>query len=344
MIKGLTDRTARLPHLGELRKGAEKKGNAPGKDLDYFRFTSKDEEAVRAFREHFGDEPRTINVMFGYPTAEENFEAWQEQWSAGGLVHRCDGETSVLWRDEKGRLQKTPKACPGGCKPVGRLSVVIPQLERMALVTVLTTSIHDILTIQQNLRAIELICNGLVGIPFLLTRVTRPISVPGDGGKRVRREKSLLSIEADGRWVTRQLVAMEQAALPPAPIPDEFAGQDDANGVDEIGGQVIDVPAGDVRQVQEEKPSGEIESLTTDQYKEIGELTEILIGLGMWGGRGDAANFLKGITSGKTTRGELNEAEARMVIDEIKKLRERKERELGEAKEKAQVTAGDIPF
>ena len=142
-----------------------------------------------------------------------------ERHTAGALQCRGDGETVFMWRDDGGEMQHTHKECPmphcKGCKGCGRLKVIIPELRRLAYVEVHTTSVWDIAELTNNLSALKrLTGNGLRGIPLVLKRRPRMISTPREGGKRVRQEKWLLSIEADARWVDAQLKAMEAAALP----------------------------------------------------------------------------------------------------------------------------------
>lgn len=231
-ILGLTHRGANFPEIGQLRKGAEKPeaGNKPGADLNYFRFDSNDLNAVAAFQKAFGKEPREIEVLLPFPTADENFDAWREEWTAGSLKHRCDGVTCVRWlvsnpkeaeqySTSMNHYSDKPKPCPGGCKQSGRLKVIIPALQRFAYITVMTTSVWDILTIHQNLTALELIRGNLQGIPMILRRVEREISTPNGNGARARRKKWLITIEAKPEWVQRQLIATQQAALPSVSAP-----------------------------------------------------------------------------------------------------------------------------
>src|SRR5262245_15496591 len=220
-IKGLTDRGPALPQIGVLRKGAPKpqNGNKPGADLKHFRFDTDDEEAAARFKEVYRDEPVAIRVFVPFNTTDENFEAWREAWTASSLQHRCDGETTVRRLLPNGTYTDEPKPCPGGCKQVGRLKVIIPELKRWAFVTVLTTSVHDILQIHANLQALESARGDLRGIPLILKRSPREISTPAEIGKRARREKWLLTIEAQPQWVELQLAAQEREALPqPEPL------------------------------------------------------------------------------------------------------------------------------
>lgn len=207
-------REAAFPCIGKLRKGGVRpeSGKAPGKDLTYFRFDSDDARANAHFRATYGDEPTTINVFLPHQTAAQNFSCWQEAYVAGGLMHRCDGETCVIWLDGK-KYSTEPKPCPGGCKEVGRLMVIIPELQRFAYVTVETHSINDIIRLQENLQAVEFLRGDMRGIPFILKRTPVEISTPTPDGKRARREKWLLSIEVDPAWAALQLESMHRAAL-----------------------------------------------------------------------------------------------------------------------------------
>ncbi len=218
-IKGLTDRQeARFPRIGFLRKGGKKRQRngkeIMGVDLDHFRFDSEDEGAVADFTEAYGNEPKQVNVFFPWPTAEQNFQAWKEAYTAGALQHRCDGETCVLWLDGDGEYRTDP-----------RPSVIIPELGRFAFVTALTHSIHDIMELQSNLEAYELLGGQLRGVPFVLRRVERKISTPGSNGKRVRRAKWLMHLETKPEWSKMKLAGLEMDALPahvraalPAPV------------------------------------------------------------------------------------------------------------------------------
>lgn len=213
MIKRL-QREAQFPNIGKLRKGGVKpeNGKAPGKDLTYFRFDTDDRRAETMFHAVYGEQPSQINVYLPLQTAAQNFTCWQEAYVAGGLTHRCDGETCIIWLDGT-KYRTDPIPCPGGCKEVGRLMVIIPELQRFAYVTVETHSVHDIIRLQENLQAVEFLRGDLRGIPFILKRTPVEISTPTLDGKRARREKWLLSIEVDPAWAALQLESMHRAAL-----------------------------------------------------------------------------------------------------------------------------------
>lgn len=248
-IKRLQRQTASFPRIGKLRKGAAKPSDKqPGKDLDYFRFDSDDPEAVARFKAAYGEQPRQINVYLPFETVDENFPTWQEAYTAGAMQHRCDGETCVIWLKPDGTYSQEPKPCPGGCKEVGRLNVIIPELARLAYVTVETHSINDILQLTDNLQAALALRGSLTGIPFVLSRRPQEISTPGKDGKRARYTKWLLFLEPHPDWVRVQLAAMRHNALAVAAnglaLP-EHRQLTDGRMVDTGTGEIVDVEPDD---------------------------------------------------------------------------------------------------
>jgi hypothetical protein len=239
-----------FPEIGRIRKGAPKEPDRPGKDLTYFRveFDEREKVASAAFRSVYGDTPSELNVLLPFNSVDENFEAWREVYVQGGLVHRCDGER--IWYEinpADGQSVVTNgdpiRTCDHkiGCSPSGRLKVLIPELQRLAFLTVLTGSFHDCMNISRQLLAILQINGQLAGVPLILRRRPVQISTPsGPDGKRVRRLKSLLSIEADPNWVKRKLIAMQHAALP-------------GNGLDEYEYPQLEAPDWDDQFIEHEE-------------------------------------------------------------------------------------------
>ncbi len=232
-IRGLTD-TVRpaFRTIGKLRKGGEAKRTTDGKmikmgdDLSYFRFTSDQPEVIEAFADAYGRTPALVRAYLPYPLVDDNFSCWKEAWSQGGLVHRCDGQTMTIWLDDKGKYQRTPKSCDGGCDEVGRLTLIIPELLRagyVGYVCLETHGLNDLLSIQACLLAAfaSRMGNplGLRGIEWNVRRVKEKISTPMGNGKRARRDKWLVKIEPAADWVQLQLehAHAETMALP-API------------------------------------------------------------------------------------------------------------------------------
>jgi hypothetical protein len=232
-IKHLTAKMGAFPTIGKLRKGAARptNGTGPGRDLEYFRLVTDDEHAATAFRDHYGDRPASVNIFLPFATPDHVFTTWMEDWKAGGLVHRCDGENVVVQLNQRGTYDRHPLGegppCPGGCTQVGRLAVVVPELQRLVALTVETHSKHDIIALTEQLRGYHALRGSLLGIPFILRRVQRQVSTPDPKapGRRVRRVKWLLQLEPAPHWVAQQMIAMQAAALPalpslPAPLTD----------------------------------------------------------------------------------------------------------------------------
>lgn len=267
-IKGLTNQPVSFPEIGRLHKGGKKTDpKRPGPDLTYFRMAniSDQDDVEAAFAAAYGPEPRVVNVLLPFRTVDENWDAWQEEYVAGGLVHRCDGETMVRWRKPNGDYSDDPLPCPyaagdkqrtadrPGCVPEGRLRIVIPELKRLAYVTVSTHSKNDIAHIDSQLRALagdEDRPRDLRGIPLILYRrpynVSTPEVYPKDHpqagqrtGRRVRRVKWLLSIEVAPTWAALLFDAQQRAALPGA---SERLALPAGDVIDSVTGEII-IPA-----------------------------------------------------------------------------------------------------
>jgi len=216
-IKGMTDDNAvpQFPRIGKLRKGAPKpeSGNAPGQDLSYWRFTSDNPRVEEAFKATYGDKPQELSVYLPFASIDDCFPTWRERWTTV-LQHRCDGETCVQFLQENGEYTQDPVPCPGGCKQVGRLSVILPELLRagfMGLITMETHSIHDIVNIHKTLLA-TVQANPdkvLTGVGFWLRRVQQEISTPGKEGKRARRKTWMVVLQPVAAWVLAQIEAAD---------------------------------------------------------------------------------------------------------------------------------------
>ena len=245
-IPGLNEQQPRFPKIGQIRKGAPKtQDDRPGKDLTYFRYVAieGEEAAADVFAKVFGSEPREVDVILPFDSVKDNFESYMELHTASALQCRGDieGGTKFMWRDDSGKMQHGPAPCPAqvceGCKESGYLKVIIPALRRLAYVEVLTTSKWDIIELTNNLKAIrQMSGNGLKGIPLVLKRRPREVSTPRQGGKRVRQEKWLLSLEMDPRYVETQLDALRLAAMPTlAALPE---GEVEDADFDEVTGEI----------------------------------------------------------------------------------------------------------
>lgn len=232
-IKGLTDRGCQFPQIGNIRKGDRGgKNNAP-RDLNYFRVEFDERETRRAskFLDVYQSQPTEINILLPFNEIERVWDAWCEAYVKGRMIARSDGEyflylvnpatgaievaDGVNAKGEKvPHREKIDNAGKIKCKPVGRLKVIIPELQSLAYLVVHTTSIIDIRNISEQLEAIRAINGSIAGIPLVLRRRPKQISVPKDDGTKVRMTKYMLSIEADPEWVSAKMDAMRYAALP----------------------------------------------------------------------------------------------------------------------------------
>lgn len=243
-IKGLSDRGLSFPEVGQIRKGAKKTENKPGADLSYFRveFDEREVKAAATFKQIYGEQPTAIRIILPFNEIERMWDAWLEAYTAGRMVARSDGEYFIYLIDtDTGELlvkngidlktnmprpyrEDQPvgsyvdgkgKKRPIMCKPSGRLKVIIPELARAAYLTVMTTSVHDIANISDQLRAFQTLNHGrIAGIPLILRRRPKSISTPNADGTRARRVKWLISIEADPEWVKAALQETKRLALP----------------------------------------------------------------------------------------------------------------------------------
>lgn len=214
--------TQALPRIATLRKGAQKSEQRwPGRDLEYFRVEFAPEYAYLApiWSNLYGDQPREFqHVYLSAPAVQDAFPTWMEDWSATGLLRRCDGERQVLMYDPgSGSCKETNAPCvreSGGCncRRVGRLPVFLPDLCAAAGVVgwimVSTHSVHDILNVYNYLSWIS--AGGrrsLLGIEFVLGRAPRQVSYfDQKEGRRVKITKSLLYLTASPDYVSRVLI------------------------------------------------------------------------------------------------------------------------------------------
>lgn len=298
-IKGLTDRGLAFPVIGQIRKGSPKRKNDKGqeimgKDLTYFRveFDEREVEAKHKFCARYGNEPTDIVIVLPFNEIDRMWEAWREAYTAGAMIHRCDGKVIQYEMNPRTNERRVVNGigpngvsvpCEGKavytyqdksgrdkaifCKPVGRLRVIVPELERLAYLTVKTTSIHDIINISEQLAALHAMNRGrLAGVPLVLRRRPVEVSTPTASG-RVRMKKWLISIEADPEWVRAQLAYMHAHALPgngsglalPAPSQppreggpdwDTYEGDEGEGDDDVIDGEIVEETAGDAPAAQ----------------------------------------------------------------------------------------------
>ena len=282
-IKGLTDRGLSFPEIGQIRKGAKKTDNAPGKDLTYLRveFDENEKETSDKFFSIYGKTPSEIRIILPFNEIPRMWDAWLEGYTAGRMVARSDGEhfTYLIdtntgeilvkggvdiktgmpkpyvdgqvvgyWKDKRGKNN------PIFCKPTGRLKVIVPELGRAAYLTVMTTSTHDIVNISAQLDAFKTVNNGLIaGIPLILRRRPKKISCPNADGTRARRVKWMLSIEADPQWMSKMIGHLNSLALPGGGRYDDLPSSEEV----EVTPDEFNEPDDDIQEGEFTKPEPE---------------------------------------------------------------------------------------
>ena len=248
-IQGLTDRESvkpRFTRLGKIRKGY-KDEEGQMHDLDYFRFVASRPEIQKAFENHCGREPRLLHILLPYPTVEENWESWLEEWGKSGLIHRCDGQYMVRWLQPDKSYAQDPQQqkqmpCPyesrkvqrtmanPGCRPVGYLSVIIPELLAEGFVgnvIVETHSLNDLANISSSLiNAEEKARNAgnphvLQFMEFVLYRQEEEIGIRYQrDGKiiKTRDDKWMIRLDPAREWV-RAMIDKTQGQVLKLPAP-----------------------------------------------------------------------------------------------------------------------------
>lgn len=137
----------RLPEQGRIRFGEKGPKGEPRK-LSTFRFTSRDEAAVRQLADLYGGTPTSWDAMVGQwqvtteaaeipvvlPPDPLGGSPVYELWAGGGVLRRCDGEVCLVPRKTAhgAELAEVPCMCEKEgvltCKPITRLTVLLPDV------------------------------------------------------------------------------------------------------------------------------------------------------------------------------------------------------------------------
>lgn len=232
---GLTDVKMRFPVTGHLHKGSAKRIKTgqdgrpivskktgqpityPGANLDYFRYTSEYQpKSVDVFAEVYGEQPRSLTVLLPYQELDDNWDAWGYEFVASRMIHKCDGKFVHYYYDRKLEKGVAPPygevPCPGGCKPSGTLSVILPELMKAGYVGTVKlniTSERDIRNISATLQYYYSLNSDLRGIEFQLFRYQ--FNAPTADGKR--RKQWFVGLAANPSWVTNQIAAPADRSL-----------------------------------------------------------------------------------------------------------------------------------
>ena len=247
-IKGLTDKGLSFPQIGRIKKGemVTKKGKTYPIDLDYFKVEFADSPEGEVLRTKFvaayGEKPKSINIFLPFNEIDQMWDGYMEAYVAsrmlaksdgppeeGGVVlFRCDGKTGeTIVRNgenlETGLHEPHPedniagydyKDNPVYYNPIGRLKVIVPELQEAAYMLFTTGSWNDIRFISQQLAGLkELNQDVIKGVPLQLIRSDHEVMAPIKG-KKTRITKSLVSIKADPDWVAARIAEDKRLAFP----------------------------------------------------------------------------------------------------------------------------------
>ena len=243
--------SVQFPEIGQIRKGGvmtktqDPSQTRPGKDLnEKFRvlfFPGNEASAEKFISAHpkEGLFPTRILAMLPFQRLDDCWVVYNEAYSAGRMLARADGEKYITLRDGRtgeyivsnGEPYKpftvgdmVSYTDPHGkrqnikIKPVGKLYLFLPGLDRAVYMTLKTTSFYDALNIQGQLNAIEHIAAGfgagsVQGITIWIYRRPQMITWNKPDGSAVRVEKWLINVEIDVEWMKRAAERMSRFAL-----------------------------------------------------------------------------------------------------------------------------------
>lgn len=213
-----TERSPRVQPLGKIFKGAEKTGNRPGANLDYFRFVphgASSDRLQEIWDQFYGDKPKELNIFFKHDNIDQLIDDWYSEFATGGLLKtKCDGETITEWRDDRGEYHFTPKPCraPNSrkgcdkCKASALIKFGMPEFRYMGYsgnIEISTTSINDIVFLKTQLLEIAnelaLVGASLKYAPLILSRSPRVITKT-TANKQFRGEENLLYLSIDPQY------------------------------------------------------------------------------------------------------------------------------------------------
>lgn len=248
-IKGLRIEPS-FPLLGRIKKGEpygeeERAARKRLRELNYFRLDTDRPDVREKWNQLVGEKPTRLHIILPYAEMDRVWQYWLTEWDARGIVHRCDGETCVLWRKEDGTYSTDPKPCPyasgqkqrtpqaPGCVPEGRLRVLVREMLSkeagfVGYFEVLTHSWTDIRNITSCLAAI-VSEHGVRDLRMLECDLYRKETVtryvdPKTKERRTSRHYAIY-LEPNPDWVRRQL-AMRRAELLALPMPEETVNPD----------------------------------------------------------------------------------------------------------------------
>jgi len=238
-INGLSNKR-RLPRAGVIRLGVKKTTivHKGGRDVeveypdetDYF-------VCPELVQKIYGPEPKSLVVMFPVENEEVFFQQFYRRYGNGILLCKGDGVEAHCWDFDKGGLKKVDCPCnlleKGGCKPVGNLQFLLPEVEEVAGVwQVNTSSKNSIIDLNSGIDFIRAVAGRIAMIPLLLKREEiATLRVEGKELKKGRHYTMKLSLEGTS-LKKLQLMGKIKPTEILLPAPDESQPEDlfPANG------------------------------------------------------------------------------------------------------------------
>jgi hypothetical protein len=244
-----------FPEVGIIRKGGQKQKRivdgreieTVGKDLsDRFRVTfypGTEDIATRFFNAYDTFTPHHIRAMIPFRSVWDAWSQANEAYNFGRLIavrtsSPADDDRFITLRDpltgeyivrngepqrpyipgESIDYQRKGKQYSLKLRPTGRLRLLLPEIGRLVMFTLKTTSYYDCLNIEQHLGALQAIADALnsgnaAGIPIHVYRAEREVTwnQPDGGAQRVK--KWLVHIEPDPEWVKAAVRRLAEFAV-----------------------------------------------------------------------------------------------------------------------------------
>ena len=242
-IAGISD-DLRLPRVGKIHLG-EKKESAKGGEypsqLPYFLVRESETtpaEAVAAFREVYGDEPTELRVVFPTDNPEDwNDQHWRCYGASWGLTCKGTGRqaqakidpSTKTWANKNSETwewwqlsicgEGCERAQDGRCKPVMRLSFLLPDVPGLGIWQIDSSSVHSMRNINGMVHLAQQIMGGRIAFfPFILRRHQITVQPKDTKAKSVY----VIDLRPDGPFTMGQARALMEgkAALPAGVLPE----------------------------------------------------------------------------------------------------------------------------
>jgi len=233
----LLDVQRRGQQIGRIRIGVlvkPEKGKPYPRKIDTFRFTTGSRPTADAIAEHFGGEVREWGkewevitsesaIPVTVPPRDQVVSQWYEMWTGGGCQRRCDSRAEQISggpcqcpADALKRAEMAKLNPPQACKPVTRISVMIPDLPGLGVFRLDTHSFYAATEIGDAAALMELARERGVFLPAIL-RIDQRSRVAN--GQTKKYPVPVLEVLATFRQIASG--ELEQggitAQLPPAP-------------------------------------------------------------------------------------------------------------------------------